>query len=217
MFRGVFTATHRILVAFLAIFIISVVPQSLLLLFIRGYYALGKTWKPLLINVASSLFVVVLGYLFLRFFTAMPVFRYFLEQLFKVENVSGSIVLVLPLAYTLGTTLNVLWHWLSFQLEFKDFSRQVSRTLFASFSAAIIIGYVAHFFLDVFDDIFNINTAVGIFLQGFFSGMLGIAAGVLVLVLLKNEEIKDVWRTLHTKIWKAKIVGVDTSNSPTIQ
>ena len=90
-------------------------------------------------------------------------------------------------------------------------------TLFASFSAAVIMGYVAHEFLDVFDNIFNINTLVGIFLQGFCSGLLGIAAGVLVLVLLKNEEIKDVWRTLHHKIWRAKIIGVDNSNSPTIQ
>ncbi|MDO8482771.1 MAG: murein biosynthesis integral membrane protein MurJ [bacterium] len=207
----------RLTSACLAIFTLSVVPQSLLLLFIRGYYALGKTWKPLAINLASSLFVVGFGYLFLRLFMAVPVFRYFLEQLFKVSNVSGSIVLVLPLAYTLGTVINVVWHWFSFELEFKDFSRKVMPTLFASFCAAVIMGYVAHEFLDVFDNIFNINTFVGIFLQGLCSGLLGIAAGVLVLALLKNEELRDVWRTLHHKIWRAKIVGVDTSGSPNVQ
>lgn len=207
----------RLTAACLAIFTLSVVPQSLLLLFVRGYYALGRTWKPLLINVVSSVFVVGLGYLFVRLFNTTPIFRYFLEQLFKVENVSGSIVLVLPLAYAIGTTVNAVWHWLSFQIEFKDFSRQVGRTLFGSGSAAVIIGYVAHEFLDVFDNIFNINTLVGIFLQGLLSGILGIATGVLVLVLLKNQEIKDVWRTLHHKIWKARVVGIDTSGSSTIQ
>jgi len=210
-------ADTRLTAACLAIFTLSIVPQSLLLLFIRGYYALGKTWKPLVINVVSSLFVAGLGYLFLRLFTTVPVFRYFLEQLFKVENVSGNIVLVLPLAYAIGTIINAFWHWFSFALEFRDFSRKVMPTLFASFSAAVIMGYVAHEFLDVFDNIFNINTLVGIFLQGLCSGLLGIAAGVLVLVLLKNQEIKDVWRTFHHKIWKAKIVGVDASGSPTIQ
>lgn len=207
----------RLTAACLAIFTLSIVPQSLLLLFIRGYYALGKTWKPLIINVVSSLFVAGLGYLFLRLFTTVPVFRYFLEQLFKVENMSGSIVLVLPLAYALGTTVNAVWHWLSFSFEFKGFSRQVGGTLFSSGSAAVIMGYVAHEFLDVFDNIFNINTLVGIFFQGFLSGILGIAAGVLVLLLLKNQEIKDVWSTLHHKIWKAKVVGIDTSGSSTIQ
>ncbi len=210
-------ADTRLTAACLAIFILSVVPQSLLLLFIRGYYALGKTWKPLVINVLSSFFVVGLGYLFLRLFAVMPVFRYFLEGLFKVGGVSGSVVLILPLAYTIGTTVNALWHWLSFQLEFKNFSRQVGRTLFASGSAAIIGGYVAHFFLDIFDNVFNINTLVGIFLQGFCSGVLGIGAVILILLLLKNEEIRDVWRTFHHKIWRAKIVGVDTSDSSPMQ
>ena len=85
------------------------------------------------------------------------------------------------------------------------------------FSAAVIMGYVTHEFLDVFDNVFNINTLVGIFLQGLFSGLLGIAAGIIVLILLKNEELRDVWRTLHHKIWKAKVLGVDASSSSPIQ
>lgn len=199
----------RLTAACLAIFIMSVVPQSLLLLFVRGYYALGKTWKPLLINVVSSIFIVVLGYLFLQWFSLVPVFRYFLESLFKVSDLSGSIVLVLPLAYTLGTTINAVWHWVSFQREFPDFSRPVLKTFFESFSSAVIMGYVAYLFLNVFDKVFNINTAIGIFLQGFCSGILGIATGIIVLVLMKNEEILDVWKTFHQKIWKAKVVGTD--------
>lgn len=199
----------RLTAACLAIFIISVVPQSLLLLFVRGYYALGKTTKPLIINVLSSVFLVVLAYFLISFFKTHLVFRYFMEKLFKVDDIAGSAVLVLPLAYSIGTAFNALVHWLAFQNEFPGFSRPVLKTFFASFSAAVFMGYVAYLFLNVFDKVFNINTLVGIFLQGFFSGILGIAAGVLILALMKNEEIKDVWRTLHHKIWKAKIVGAD--------
>jgi peptidoglycan biosynthesis protein MviN/MurJ (putative lipid II flippase) len=200
--------------ACLAIFILSVVPQSLLLIFIRGYYALGKTWKPLVINVVSSIFLVFLGYVFVNIFRTEYVFRYFIENLFKVGDVSGSIVLVLPLAYSLGTFINALAHWFSFQNEFPGFSRPVFKTLFASFSASVIMGYVAYLFLNVFDKVFNINTLVGIFLQGFCSGILGIVAGVLILVLMKNEEVSEIWKAFHQKIWKAKILGVDqTDNS----
>jgi putative peptidoglycan lipid II flippase len=199
----------RLTAACLAIFVLSVVPQSLLLLFVRGYYALGKTWKPLLINIVSSIFLVILGYFFIGLYASWPSFRYFLESLFKVDNISGSVVLVLPLAYTLGTSFNALWHWIAFQNDFGNFSRPVLRTLFESFSAAVFMGYVAHALLDVFDNVFNINTVVGIFLQGFLSGILGIVAGIVILVLLKNEEIKDVWKTFHHKIWRAKVLGAE--------
>ena len=199
----------RLTAACLAIFILSALPQSLLLLFVRGYYALGKTTKPLLINIASSIAIVILGYLFLHLFKIAPTFRYFIESLFKVENVSGSVVLVLPLAYTLGTIINALWHFIAFQREFKDFSRPVWRTFFSSGSAAVIMGYVAYTFLNVFDKVFNINTLVGIFFQGFFSGIIGIAFGILILMLMKNDEIGEIWKVLHHKIWKAKVIGAD--------
>jgi len=206
----------RLTAACLAIFILSVVPQSLILIFVRGYYAMGKTAKPLVINVVSSAVVVFLGYVFLRWFNEEAMFKAFLESLFRVENLFGSVVLVLPLAFTAGITLNVIWHWWSFQREFKDFSGLVSRTLFASISSAVIMGYVGHLFLDVFDNVFNINTLIGIFLQGFCSGIVGIAAGILVLIVLKNQEIKDVWKTFHHRIWKAKVLGTDSAESPTL-
>lgn len=206
-------ADTRLTAACLAIFIFSVVPQSLLLLFIRAYYAIGKTWKPLVINIISSVLLVVIGYFLINLFRTMPAFRYFLESLFKVDSVSGTIVLVLPLAYSLGTLLNAAWHWFAFQSEYKGFNRAVWPTLFNSFGAAVIMGYVSHYFLTVFDDIFNINTFVGIFLQGFCSGLIGIVICVIVLVLLKNQEIKDVWTALHGRIFKAKVLGVDSTEN----
>ncbi|MES2088073.1 MAG: lipid II flippase MurJ [Patescibacteria group bacterium] len=199
----------RLTAACLAIFILSVVPQSLLLLFVRGYYALGKTKKPLIINVVTSVFLIFLGYIFIYLFKTFDTFRFFLENLFKVDSLPGSIVLVLPLAYSVGTTINALVHWIAFQREFPSFTRPVFKTLFASFSSSVIMGYVAYLFLDIFDNIFNINTVLGVFLQGFCSGVLGIAAGILVLVLMKNQEIREIWKAFHHRIWKTKVIGAD--------
>jgi len=42
-------------------------------------------------------------------------------------------------------------------------------------------------------------------MQGFCSGMVGIAVGVFVLKLLRNAELEEVWQTLHLKIWKANV------------
>jgi hypothetical protein len=42
-------------------------------------------------------------------------------------------------------------------------------------------------------------------MQGFCAGIIGLIVGVTILVLLKNVELAEVWRTLHHKIWKAAV------------
>ncbi len=204
----------RLTAACLAIFAFSVIAQCLLLLFIRAYYALGQTWKPLIINVLSSIFLVLIGFFLVKIFNSSKIFSYFIESMFKVDSVLGSTVLVLPLAYSIGTFVNAIVHWVTFEKEFKGFSKSVFTTLFSSLSSAIIMGYTAHVLLDVFDNIFDINTLPGVFLQGFCSGIIAIAVGIIVLVLLKNHEVQEIWSSFHQKIWKAKILGVDSSENP---
>lgn len=197
----------KLTAACFALFTFSVIGQSLILLFVRAYYSGGKTRKPLIINLLSSALIVIFGYVFMKAFVAYPLFQYFMESLFKVEDIQGSVVLMLPLAYTLGVFINTAFHWAMFHQDFTDFSKPVFATLFQSLSAAIIMGYVAYVFLDVFDDVFDINTVAGIFLQGLMAGIIGIMAGVLVLKLLKSKELNEVVRTLHAKIWKAKVLA----------
>ena len=99
-------ADTRLTAAALALFIVSVVGQSLILLFIRAYYAEGKTMKPLMISIFSSVAMVILGYALTKLYYAFPIFAFFLEDLLKVSGEPGTSVLVLPLAYSLGVFLN---------------------------------------------------------------------------------------------------------------
>ena len=69
------------------------------------------------------------------------------------------------------------------------------------------MGFVVHRFLNIFDDIFDLNTFLGILAQGLLSGLIGIATGLLMLHLLKNKEIKEVWRSLHKKFWKTHVIS----------
>ncbi len=217
----------RLVSASLAIFSLSVVAQGVALLFIRAYYAGGKTKTPLIINLLSSALIIIFGYAFIKIFETNIGIRYFLESLFKVSNLPGTAVLMLPLAYSFATILNALILWIYFEKDFGGIFRSIGKSLFQVFSASVIMGFVAYLFLGVFDDIFNINTVIGIFMQGFLSGILGIIGGASLLVLLKNTEIKEIWRTLHKKIWKVPakspsgstpaipaVVSPDTSEIP---
>ena len=205
---GEFTwADTRLTAAALALFSVSILAQSLVLLFVRGYYAAGKTVKPLMVNVFSSLLMVIFSFAFIALFKNAPIFQYFVESLLRVEGIAGTSILMLPLAYSLAFLINAFLFWYLFQQDFKKFSATLARTFFESLSAAVIMGIAIHLFLDVFDNVFNLDTFLGIFAQGLISGILGIIVGIIVLKLLSNKEIDEVWRSFHNKFWKTKVIS----------
>lgn len=199
----------RLTAAALALFIVSLVAQNLVTLFVRSYYSRGKTKTPLFMNVFSASLIVLSSYFFIYFFENNSSFKYFIESILKVSDIPGTIVLMLPLGFSFGLFVNLFIHWLDFTRDFPNFRKPVRKTLFQATSAGIIMGYVTYKFLDYFDDVFDINTLKGIFLQGFMSGIIGIIVGIIVLYLLKSEELKEVWKTLHRKIWKADVIATD--------
>ncbi len=202
-------ADTRLTAATLALFIVSVMGQSLILLFVRAYYAEGRTKKPLVINIISGLIIATLGYVFTKAFFAFPFLAYFLEDLLKVSGQVGTSVLVLPLAYSIGVLFNTYLHWHMFGKDYPGFTKPVMATLFQSFSASIIMGYATFWSLRFFNTFLPLTKAWNVFLQGFFAGIVGIIVGILVLVVLKNKEIKEVWSTLHHKFWKSSVVVPD--------
>lgn len=202
----------RLTAAVLALFTLSVAGQSLILLFVRAYYAEGATRRPLVINVISALSIMALGYGLTKLFFASPTFQYILEDMFRVSGQNGTSVLVLPLAYSLGVLLNTVFHWWMFERDYPGFTKHVSKTLFQSAAAALIMGVATYEALNIFDKIFSLSKISGVFLQGFCAGIIGIVVCIAVLLILKNAEIREVWQTLHHKFWKEKVIVPDTEH-----
>ena len=226
---GSFNWEHtRLTAACLALFVVSLVAQGLELLFIRAYYAAGRTAKPLVLNIISSIFTIGFPFLLLMACNTKQTFRFFIESLFKVEGIEGAAVLMLPLGYSIGTLLNALAFWIMFEYDFgkvwmkgeaKDgtegavaqndrfaFTPKVLPTLFVSIEAAVAGGFVAYIGLNIFDTVFDLSTLLGIFLQGFAAGIMGIAGAVVVFLLLGNKEIGEIYSALRQKVWKGKII-----------
>ncbi len=198
-------ADTRLTAAMLAIFTVSTIGQSLIILFVKAFYAEGKTTKPLLINVISAIFMAVTGFILYQAFQVFPVFGYFLENLLKVEGQTGTSVLILALAYTLGIILNTFLHWRAYEKQYPGFSRPVLNTLYHTFSASVVMGYISFLSLRIFAAFFPLTKVWGIFLQGLCSGLVGIVVLVIMLKILKNQELEDVITTLHHKIWKVPV------------
>ncbi len=196
----------RLAAACLAIFSVSVLAQGMILLVSRAYYAKGDTKRPLILNFICSILIILFAYLLMRIFENFPFFRYFMESLLKVNDIPGTEVLMLPLAYSLGTILNFVLHWVYVKRDFMPKESFIAKTFFQSVGASFFLGLVSYLSLNVLSPIFGTTTFWGVFLQGFISGILGICAAILILYLLKNEELKEIIETLKTKFWRTKII-----------
>lgn len=191
----------RLVAAVFAIFSISVVAQSLVLLFVRGYYAAGKTKKPLLVNILSLLVSVASAPWFLYLFKTNDSFREFISEIFRVGDLLHTEVLALPLAFSLGSLLNLFLLSALFKRDFKEDYISLRRTLAESFGAALLAGFVAYQGLRVFDNIYDLTTVGGVFLQGLLAGVLGIIAAVFFLFFIKNKELGEVRGVATSRLW----------------
>ena len=196
----------RLVAASLAIFSISVLAQGLIALLSRAYYAHGETKRPLLVNFFSAILIVLFSFLLLDAFKNIPTFRYFIESLLKVSDIPGTEVLMLPLAYSLGTIINFILHWIFIKRDFLKSEAFLAKTLSQSLGASFFLGFTAYISLNIFSEYFNINTFLGVFLQGFISGIIGIIIGILVLYLLKNRELSALFDAFKTKFWSNKVL-----------
>ena len=203
---GAFTwADTRLTAASLALLSLAIAAQGIMFLFSRAYYAAGRTKTPLLVNFISSLFVIGGSFLFLNILKNSENFRHALNHLLRVEDVPGAEMLGLPLIFSLGTILNAVFLWIFFQKDFGQITRLLKKTLFEVSLASLAAGVSAYFFLFVFSHIFNLKTFIGIFLQGFSAGLLGIGMAIAVLRIFKNSELEEIIVSLRRKIWRRKI------------
>ncbi len=197
----------RLTAAALALFSFSVAAQGLILLFVRAYYASGNTKRPLYINLIAGSSTLLFAYILLGIFDASETFRVFFEDLFRVSNSPGTKVLMLPFAFSLGAIMNLIILWVSFKHDFKESYVSIRRSLFKSLAGAIVVGGVAYILLQFLDEeVYDVNTFIGIFAQGFFAGLGAITAGALFFELIKHKEFIDFRISITKRIFKTKPV-----------
>ncbi len=199
----------RLTAATLALFSVSLVFQALTLLFVRGFYAMGDTRRPFIFSVIGATSVIAMSILLLKVFEAGGIFRFFIEDLFKVNDILGTEILMLAFGFTIGSIFHALLLTFSMRSRFTPLVTLLLPTFFQIFSASVIMGFSTVLFLRLFDDLFALERFWGIFGHAFISGVLGILLGILTLKLLGNREIKEIWTTLQNRFWKASVVGPD--------
>ncbi len=199
-------ADTRLTAAALALFSISLIAQALVMLFVRGFYAAGNTRTPLIANLVSAAFSIGTAFLLLGLFERSSVFSSTFTELLRVDDLSGTAVLMLPLAFSLGSILNVLLLVVLFERTYGSLERMLRRVLWQGSVAALGGAMASYIMLAFMDDLVDIQTFLGIALQGFVAGVAGLAVTAYLLKLLGSRELSEAWRAFTHKFWRARSV-----------
>lgn len=204
----------RLVAAAFALFVVSLAAQSLILLLVRGYYAAGKTAKPLSVNVISLLITVILAPSFVFLFSHYPGTLSFLGKILKVSDIKGTEVLALPLAFSVGSLFNLWFMWILFKRDFRQHVPSLLRVTLQALCGALSLGVASFYGLRVVAGIFNLETVPGVFFQGFSAGILGIITAVAVLLLLGNQEILEIKGVLGHRVGGRKPIIPSPEEGP---
>ena len=197
----------RLTAAVLAVFVVSLIAQSILLLVIRAFYAGGKTFTPLWVATISSGVSIVLAIVLHKLYLTSVSFQGIIEATFRLENVSGTAVLMLALAFVVGQFLQlILLMILStkiFAISYRPLVRLSLQSLCAAFGGALTAYGILAFVVDGI----NQDTFIGISLQGLTAGIGGVIMVVIIYRLLKSPELFEIYRSFHSRIFKTDVIA----------
>lgn len=197
----------RLTAAILAIFVISLFAQAMLLLLVRAFYAGGKTLIPLLVATISGALSIVFSFGLRELYLQNEAFRSLLIDTFRLTGVEGTEVLVLPIAFIIGQVLQLtVLLFLSarvFAISYWSLAR-----LFSQASLAALAGAGSAYITLVFVvDGINQDTFIGIFIQGFIAGVIGLIAVILMYIATGSPELREIYRSFHARIFKTDVIA----------
>jgi putative peptidoglycan lipid II flippase len=199
-------ADTRLTAAALAIFVVSLLAQSILLLIVRAFYAGGFTRLPLLVTLVGSSFSAAFAYFLYIWFQSSVAAQLFFTKLFRLEDVAGSEVLMLPLGYALGVIIEVVLMLLfagrTFGLELRTLAKPFTVAVVASLTGGLC-AYATLLFLV---EGVNQNTFVGILVQGVVAGIFGLVGVIAAYRLLGSPEMHEIYMAFKGRFRKREII-----------
>lgn len=202
----------RLTAALLALFVISLVAQSMKLLLVRAFYAGGNTRTPLLIALSGA--VVTLGgaLLLQAIYHSQASFQLLLVKVFRLENIVGMEVMVLALAFVIGVMFEMMLLLIFSSRYFKISWRPLWRQTVEASAAAVVAGISAYATLLFIVDGINQETFIGISIQGAAAGIIGVLGAILTYYVFDSRELKELTHSFKAKLFKTNVISPQTTD-----
>lgn len=161
--------------------VLGLFADALVLLLIRGFFAVEDTKTPFYLGVFDTL-VRVAG-------------AYFLSRYFGVAGMA--------MGFALGCVVYVILLWFFLRKKIGELDqRKIISSAAKILIASVLAGLSAFATLHIFADLVNMRTLLGIFTQGLIAGLVGIIIYIAAGLILRSEEMFGFWQTItHRLPW----------------
>ncbi|MDO8552594.1 MAG: lipid II flippase MurJ [bacterium] len=194
----------RLTAASFALLSLSLACQGLILLLVRGYYAAGRTFIPLFVSSTIAFVTIGLSALLVQIFKGDSALS-FLQSLMRLQDVSGSEMLALAIAYASSVLFGAIILIAFFERRFAGFFTLISRSLAQSIVASFAGGVAAYGMLSLTSPLTLTSTLASVFVKGFAGGLTGITISALVYALLGNREFIETVAEVRGRLWRGSI------------
>ncbi len=197
----------RLTAALLAVFVVSLIAQSMLLLLIRAFYASGNTRIPLLVAGLGAFSAIASATVLLWWFSTSSWLQEAIVGLFRLESVRGVEVLMLAFGFVCGVMIEMFVLIYATARTFGVSWRLVGRQLWQAVTAAVVAGLTAYVTLSFIVDGIQQDTFIGIALQGIIAGVFGVVGAILTYALCNSAELLEITASFRTKLLKTDVIA----------
>jgi len=184
---GMFDWNDTILtITTLQFLIFGLFADALVLLLVRGFFAVEDTTTPFILGIFDTLIRVTTAYFLSRYL-----------------GVAG-----MAIGFASGCVVYAVLLWLFLRRRVGDMDRKkIFSSIIKILIASLLAALAAYGALRVFDDLVNMKTFLGIFTQGLVAGLFGIAIYVIVGLTLRSEEMLGFWQVITHRLPWSKVAS----------
>ena len=197
----------RLTAAVFALLTISLAAQAISLLLARAYYAAGRTFVPFFVAATSTAVTLFFAFRLTHLF-ADPGVLQFVQFVMRLDDVPGSSIVALPIAFSLTSIGAAIALVLHFEHRFGGFFSRIALSLSQALLAGAGAAGAAYGTLVVVGPLTLSSTLLSVFLRGFAAGLTGILAAALVYALLKNREYTEMVAAMRERFWRTSLPAV---------
>ncbi len=161
--------------------------EALIMLLVRGFFAVEDTKTPFWLGLVSSIFRIGCAWVFSL-----------------VWGVAG-----LALGYSFGAIIYFLLLWVCLRRKIARLSGSAQRHLnekeiiisvLKIVAASLLAGAAAWGMLRLIDNFVDMQTLLGVFAQGFIAGLAGLAVYFLAGLLFRSQEMGTFWKAIKNRL-----------------
>ena len=158
---------------------IGLFAEGLILLLVRAFFAVEDTWTPAVLGFLGTIFRLAGAFFFA-----------------KILGVSG-----LALGFALGGILNMGLLWIFLEEKVGDLKQ--NEIIFSGFKillGSLVAGLAAYWTLYFIAPLVDMQTFLGIFIQGLLAGLVGIVVYIIVGLVLRSQEMFSFWQAVSQRL-----------------